>query len=164
MNCIVGIKPLKILLPVYPHDTAFKNVIALNYFITLEHRNEEWLRFSVHLPAKTSRVAIYKCKVTSLFKFLHAYVLKAGLWIERYWAHLFHNAGRWPGSFLSHDMMTRFISLKQVKNKPGKCLQYGTFELRIRSEFYCPNDVIVGHISLPHYKETVKSMFISRLL
>ena len=42
--------------------------------------------------------------------------------------------------------------------------QYGTFELRIRSEFYCSNDVIVGHISLPHYKETVKSMFISCLL
>ena len=42
--------------------------------------------------------------------------------------------------------------------------QYGTFELRTRSEFYCLNDVIVGHISLPHYKETVKSMFISCLL
>ena len=34
--------------------------------------------------------------------------------------------------------------------------QYGTFELRIRSEFYCSNDLIVGHISLPHYRETVK--------
>ena len=39
-------------------------------------------------------------------------------------------------------------------------VQYGTFELRIRSEFYCSNDVIVGHISLPHYRETVKSMYI----
>ena len=38
------------------------------------------------------------------------------------------------------------------------------FRVNIRSEFYCSNDVIVGHISLPHNKETVKSMFISRLL
>ena len=38
--------------------------------------------------------------------------------------------------------------------------QHGTFELRIRSEFYCSNDVIVGHISLPHYRETVKSKYI----
>ena len=28
---------------------------------------------------------------------------------------LFHNSGRWPGSFLLHDIFTRFISLKQVK-------------------------------------------------
>lgn len=28
---------------------------------------------------------------------------------------LFHNSGRWPGSFLLHDILTRFISLKQVK-------------------------------------------------
>ena len=37
-------------------------------------------------------------------------------------------------------------------------------QLRFRSEFYCSNDIIVGHISLPHYRETVKSMFISFLL
>ena len=41
--------------------------------------------------------------------------------------------------------------------------QYGTFELRILSEFYRSNDVIVGHISLPHDRETVKSMYISCL-
>ena len=38
--------------------------------------------------------------------------------------------------------------------------EYGTFEFRIRSEFYGSNDVIVGHISLPHQREKVKSMFI----
>ena len=42
--------------------------------------------------------------------------------------------------------------------------QYGTFELRIRSEFYCSNDVIVGHVSLPHYREIVKSMFIKGIV
>ena len=36
--------PLKILLPVYPHSTALKNVIALNYLIILAHRNVEWWR------------------------------------------------------------------------------------------------------------------------
>ena len=41
MNCIVGIKLLKINLPVYPHSTVFKNVIALNYLIILKHRNVE---------------------------------------------------------------------------------------------------------------------------
>ena len=41
---------------------------------------------------------------------------------------------------------------------------YGTFELRIRSEFSCSNEVIVGHISLPHYRETVKSMYMTCLL
>ena len=40
--------------------------------------------------------------------------------------------------------------------------EYGTFDLRIRSEFYCSNDVIVGHISLPHYRETV-NIYISFL-
>ena len=40
-NCIAGIKPLKILLPVHPHSTAFKNVIALNYLIILKHTNVE---------------------------------------------------------------------------------------------------------------------------
>ena len=40
-NCIVGIKPLKILLPVYPHSTAFKNVIALYYLIILKPTNVE---------------------------------------------------------------------------------------------------------------------------
>ena len=40
-NCIVGIKPLKILLPVYPHSTAFKNVVALNYLIINKHTNVE---------------------------------------------------------------------------------------------------------------------------
>ena len=34
--------------------------------------------------------------------------------------------------------------------------QCGTFELRIRTEFCCSNDVIIRHISLPHYRETVK--------
>ena len=29
-------------------------------------------------------------------------------------------------------------------------------DFRVRSEFYCSNDVIVGNISLPHYRETVK--------
>ena len=35
--------------------------------------------------------------------------------------------------------------------------KYETVELQIRFEFYCSNDVhvIVGHISLPHYRETV---------
>ena len=42
--------------------------------------------------------------------------------------------------------------------------EYGTFELRIRSEFYCSNDVIVRHISLPHFRETIRSIFISCLL
>ena len=53
-----------------------------------------------------------------------------------------------------------------VKNLAVICAlhQYGTFELRIRFEFHCSNDVIVGRISLPHYRETVKSMFISCLL
>ena len=45
-----------------------------------------------------------------------------------------------------------------------RLLQYRTFELRIRSEFYSSNEVIVGHISLPHYRETVKSMYILCLL
>ena len=30
----------------------------------------------------------------------------------------------------------------------------------IRFEFYCSNDVIVGYISLPHYREIVKSLFV----
>ena len=62
MNCIVGIKSLKILLPVYPHSTAFKNVIALNYLIILKQRNVEWWRFSVHLPEKTNRVSFLNVK------------------------------------------------------------------------------------------------------
>ena len=37
--------------------------------------------------------------------------------------------------------------------------QYDTFELRIRSEFYCSKDLIVGHISLLHYRETLQSMY-----
>ena len=49
----------KILLPVYSYSTAFKNVNALYYLIILKHRNVEWWRFSIHLPAKTSRVAIF---------------------------------------------------------------------------------------------------------
>ena len=58
-NCIVWIKPLKILLSVHPHSIAFENVIALYYFILLIHTNVEWWCFSGHLPAKTSRVAIF---------------------------------------------------------------------------------------------------------
>ena len=49
----------------------------------------------------------------------------------------------------------------------GTSTGYGTFELRIRPEFYCcSNDVIRGHtcISFAHYKEAVKSMFNSCLL
>ena len=37
-----------------------------------------------------------------------------------------------------------------------RLLQYRTFELRIRSEFYSSNEVIVGHISLPHYREILQ--------
>ena len=36
--------------------------------------------------------------------------LKHYLYIKYYsrqWANLFHNSGRWPGSFLSHDIMSR---------------------------------------------------------
>ena len=40
-NCIVGIKPLKILLTVHPHSTAFKNVISLNFLIIHKHTNVE---------------------------------------------------------------------------------------------------------------------------
>ena len=67
-NCIVEIKKMKILLPVYPHSIAFENVIALYYLILLIHTNLRWSHFSVHLPANTSRVAIFKCEVTSLFE------------------------------------------------------------------------------------------------
>ena len=51
-NCIVWIKPLKILLPVYPHSIAFEKAIALYYFILLIHTNLQWLRFSVHYLQK----------------------------------------------------------------------------------------------------------------
>ena len=44
--------------------------------------------------------------------------------INMSWAHLFHNFRRWPGLFLSHDIMTRFISLKQVKSKPENGCNY----------------------------------------
>ena len=54
----------------------------------------------------------------------------------------------------------RFTVLYDEATTTGGKKQYGTFELRIRSEFYCSNDVIVGHISLPHYREIVKSMYI----
>ena len=59
-KCIVWIKPLKICLPVHPHSAAFKVAIALYYFIILIHTNVQWLRFSVNLHAKTSRVTILK--------------------------------------------------------------------------------------------------------
>ena len=41
-NCIVRLKPLKILFPVYRHSTAFLNVIALNYLIILIHIKVQW--------------------------------------------------------------------------------------------------------------------------
>ena len=41
-NCIVRLKPLKILFPVYRHRTAFLNVIALNYLIILIHIKVQW--------------------------------------------------------------------------------------------------------------------------
>ena len=66
MNCIVWIKPLKLHLQEHPHSIAFQDVIALYFFIIRIHTNVQ--RFPVHLPAKTSRVAIFLCKVTSLFE------------------------------------------------------------------------------------------------
>ena len=41
-----------------------------------------------------------------------------------------------------------------------------SFELWVRSEFYCSNDVIVGHISHLdlNFRETVRSMLISGIL
>ena len=45
----------------------------------------------------------------------------------------------------------------------GTCIQYLTFELP-HFQIYCTSDVFVGHISLPHDRETMKSMFISCLL
>ena len=53
---------MNILLPVHPHSTAFKNVIAFYYYVIPIHTNVQWRRFSVHLPAETSRVAILNVK------------------------------------------------------------------------------------------------------
>ena len=61
-NCIFWIKTMNILLLVHPHSTAFKNVIAFYYYIIPIHTNVQWRRFSVHLPAETSRVAILNVK------------------------------------------------------------------------------------------------------
>ena len=61
-NCIVWIKPLKIILPGHPHSISFENVIASYYFILLIHTNLQWSRFSIHLPAITSRVALLNVK------------------------------------------------------------------------------------------------------
>ena len=66
-----------------------------------------------------------------------------------------HHAEYWE------SIMTTYENNSQNKSVYNS---QGTFELRIRSEFYCSNDKIVGHISLPHNRETVMSMFISRLL
>ena len=47
------------------------------------------------------------------------------------------------------DLSTECFIDDMLKLLANKTLgQYGTFELRIRSEFYCSNDVIVGQISL----------------
>ena len=40
-NCIVEIKKMEILLPVYPYSIASKNLIALNYIIIHKHTNVE---------------------------------------------------------------------------------------------------------------------------
>ena len=55
-----------ILLPVHLHNIAFQDVIALYYFITFIHTTGQSYRFSDNLPAKTRRVAIFKCKMNSL--------------------------------------------------------------------------------------------------
>ena len=63
---------------------------------------------------------------------------------------------------LTCPSQTQAFTVIQVQCK--QVYSYGTFELRIRSKFYCSNDVIVGHVSLTLYRETVKSMFVSCLL
>ena len=43
--------------------------------------------------------------------------------------------------YIKHYSFSEYLNLK-----PWSTQQYGTFELRIRSGFYCSNDVIVGHL------------------